>query len=194
MKVVFAQMDESKTSVIATSNGIPINIAYSLKVVNQPIYEALGGKRIMDIKHFQVDFSSEKNAKKFIKTAKTSLSEEDLAAARRTAPKEDIVLPLPEKIVGRESDNYADVIMETKKAGGIVTEKRYGNFTHSTMIDKSKIIEILKKHPNGLKAKDIARLISGADRKVINQILYSNKDCFSINDCIWTLATDKKMN
>lgn len=56
------------------------------------------------------------------------------------------------------------------------------------MIDKNKIIEILEKHPNGLKVKDIAVYISGTDRKTINQILYSNKDCFCVKDYVWTLV------
>ena len=58
------------------------------------------------------------------------------------------------------------------------------------MIDKNKIVEILKKHPKGLKAKDIADFIVGADRKAINQILYSNPTLFSCNSNYeWTLIS-----
>lgn len=58
------------------------------------------------------------------------------------------------------------------------------------MADKCKVIEILKKHPKGIKAKDIAGYISGADRKEINQILYSNPNLFSCNDKYeWTLSS-----
>ena len=47
---------------------------------------------------------------------------------------------------------------------------------------KQKIIKVLSTHPNGLKAKDIASFISGADRKDVNQVLYANPTLFSIND------------
>lgn len=58
------------------------------------------------------------------------------------------------------------------------------------MIDK--IIEVLKKHPTGLKAKDITRYISGTDRKSVNQILYSNSQIFVINNSYeWTLKDEK---
>lgn len=58
------------------------------------------------------------------------------------------------------------------------------------MIEKNEIIEILKKHPKGLKAKDIADFIVGADRKAINQILYSNPTLFSSNSNYeWTLIS-----
>ena len=57
------------------------------------------------------------------------------------------------------------------------------------MANKDRIIEILKKHPKGLKAKDIAAFIYGADRKTINQILYANPKVFSCNsDYEWTLS------
>ena len=63
------------------------------------------------------------------------------------------------------------------------------------MIDKNKVIEILKKHPEGLKAKDIAVYISGTDRKAINQILYSNPSLFSCNDEYeWTLRFESNTN
>ena len=57
------------------------------------------------------------------------------------------------------------------------------------MIDKTSIVEVLKKHPKGLKAKDIATYIYGADRKSINQILYAHPQIFVCNDCFeWSLA------
>lgn len=62
-----------------------------------------------------------------------------------------------------------------------------------TMIDK--IIEVLKKHPTGLKAKDITRYISGTDRKSVNQILYSNSQIFVINNSYeWTLKDAKPVS
>lgn len=58
------------------------------------------------------------------------------------------------------------------------------------MIDITRIVDILKKHPQGLKAKEIANCISGADRKSINQILYANPQTFSCNERFeWTLTT-----
>ena len=58
------------------------------------------------------------------------------------------------------------------------------------MIDKNKVIDILKKYPKGLKAKDIADFIVGADRKAINQVLYSNPTLFSCNSNYeWTLIS-----
>ena len=63
------------------------------------------------------------------------------------------------------------------------------------MIDKNKVIEILKKHPEGLKAKDIAGYILGVDRKAINQILYSNPSLFSCNDEYeWALRFESNTN
>lgn len=58
------------------------------------------------------------------------------------------------------------------------------------MADKNSVIEILKRYPNGLKAKDIAAFIRGADRKSINQILYANPNLFLCDsDYKWTLAS-----
>lgn len=58
------------------------------------------------------------------------------------------------------------------------------------VVDKTLIVEVLKKHPKGLKAKNIATYISGADRKSINQILYAHPQMFVCNDCFeWSLAT-----
>ena len=58
------------------------------------------------------------------------------------------------------------------------------------MIDKNKVIDILKKYPKGLKAKDIADFIVGADRKAINQVLYSYPTLFSCNSNYeWTLIS-----
>ena len=114
--VVFAQVSGSTKSVVATRNGEAIYLAYSLLTVNKPIYEALGGKRVEDIKHFQVDFPSAKNAKEFVKTAKTELSEKDYAAARKTAPKEDIVVPMPPKTKGKsKTDEYVEAVVNGKK-------------------------------------------------------------------------------
>lgn len=60
------------------------------------------------------------------------------------------------------------------------------------MVDKNSVIEVLKKHPKGLKAKDIAAYIYGADRKAINQILYTNPNLFSCNtNYEWTLLSSK---
>ncbi len=58
------------------------------------------------------------------------------------------------------------------------------------MVDINKIIEILKKYPRGLKAKDIATLIYGADRNSVNQILYANPTIFLCNtNYEWTLLS-----
>ena len=54
---------------------------------------------------------------------------------------------------------------------------------------KNKIIQILKKHPNGLKARKIADLIPGMDKKEVNSILYSNPQSFVVNDYVWTLKS-----
>lgn len=56
------------------------------------------------------------------------------------------------------------------------------------MVDKNNVVDVLKKHTKGLKAKDIAAYIYGADRKTINQILYANPGLFSCNaNYEWTL-------
>ena len=55
---------------------------------------------------------------------------------------------------------------------------------------KDKIIKVLKTHPNGLMAKEISAYIPNTDRRMINQVLYSNRDCFQISaDYVWTLKT-----
>lgn len=57
---------------------------------------------------------------------------------------------------------------------------------------KDKIIKVLQAHPKGLKAKEIASYIPHADRRIINQVLYTNKDCFQISsDYVWTLKAKK---
>ena len=57
---------------------------------------------------------------------------------------------------------------------------------------KDKIIKILQNHPRGLKAKEIASYIPNTDRRMINQILYTNKDCFQVSDdYVWTLKNKK---
>ena len=56
---------------------------------------------------------------------------------------------------------------------------------------KDKIIKVLQVHPNGLKAKEIASYIPNTDRRMINQVLYSNPNCFQISaDYVWTLKTN----
>lgn len=57
------------------------------------------------------------------------------------------------------------------------------------MIDKNKVIEVLKKHPKGLKAREIAELIPETDKKEVNSILYSNPQLFEAKDYVWTLRT-----
>ncbi len=60
------------------------------------------------------------------------------------------------------------------------------------MFMKDKIIKVLQAHPKGLKAKDIAYYITNTDRRMINQVLYTNKDCFQISsDYVWTLKAKK---
>lgn len=54
---------------------------------------------------------------------------------------------------------------------------------------KDTIIQILKKHPKGLKAREIADLIPEIDKKAVNSILYSNPQSFEAKDYVWTLKT-----
>lgn len=54
-------------------------------------------------------------------------------------------------------------------------------------VSKVDVINLLLKHPNGLKARQIASYFS-TDRKEINQILYSNSNDFVVNDLyIWKI-------
>jgi len=54
-------------------------------------------------------------------------------------------------------------------------------------VSKVDVINLLLKHPNGLKARQIASYLS-TDRKEINQILYSNSNDFVVNDLyIWKI-------
>ena len=54
-------------------------------------------------------------------------------------------------------------------------------------VSKVDVIKLLLKHPNGLKARQIASYLS-TDRKEINQILYSNSNDFVVNDLyIWKI-------
>lgn len=55
---------------------------------------------------------------------------------------------------------------------------------------KDKIIELLKKNPNGLKAVQIEKFIPNVTKKQINQILYSNS-CFVNNNFVWTYSDTK---
>ena len=59
------------------------------------------------------------------------------------------------------------------------------------VIDTAKVVEVLKKHPQGLKAREIANYISGADRKCINGILYANPQIFACNDCYKWMLKDE---
>ena len=52
---------------------------------------------------------------------------------------------------------------------------------------RADIINLLQKHPDGLKAREIANYITGVDKKSINQILYANPKFFSATDYVWTL-------
>ena len=53
------------------------------------------------------------------------------------------------------------------------------------------IMDLLYKHPNGLKARQIATYFS-VDRKLINQILYSNTNDFVINEAyVWKINSQK---
>ena len=55
---------------------------------------------------------------------------------------------------------------------------------------KNKIIEILKKHPNGLKARQIAALLPNANRRRVNQILYDSQSEFEVSkDYVWKLKS-----
>ena len=60
------------------------------------------------------------------------------------------------------------------------------------MSNKSDIINLLSKYPNGLKARQIATHLC-ADRKEINQILYSNLNDFVIDGTyVWKLKNQKQ--
>ena len=52
---------------------------------------------------------------------------------------------------------------------------------------REQIVQILKQHPYGLKAREIANYIIGADRRRVNQILYSNMAMFEVENYNWTL-------
>ena len=59
---------------------------------------------------------------------------------------------------------------------------------------KNKIIEVLRKHPKGLKAREISPLIPGSTKKMVNQILYANPSEFIAEDYIWKLKTASTTN
>lgn len=52
---------------------------------------------------------------------------------------------------------------------------------------KRDIIDVLKRYPDGLKAREIAAKISNADKSTVNGILYSNTDIFLANNYVWKL-------
>lgn len=53
---------------------------------------------------------------------------------------------------------------------------------------KKRIEKILRENPQGLKAKEIARLLADTDRTSVNQVLYANPSLFVVNDDYeWTL-------
>ena len=58
---------------------------------------------------------------------------------------------------------------------------------------KSKVIDILTRHPEGLKARQSAALLPNADRRTVNQILYDNPSEFMISSTyIWKLTQAQK--
>lgn len=57
---------------------------------------------------------------------------------------------------------------------------------------KEQIIKILKQHPYGLRAREIATYIAGADRRAVNQVLYSNLSVFEVSDYNWTIKKEAK--
>jgi hypothetical protein len=86
--VAFAQVEGNAKRVMATRDGEnAIYLANALKRANESIYEALDGVFVNLDNKFFVDFPSEKNAKKFIKTAIRVLSAKEYANARKTEPK-----------------------------------------------------------------------------------------------------------
>lgn len=54
---------------------------------------------------------------------------------------------------------------------------------------KLEIIKVLKLHPNGLKAREIASMITNADKSSVNSVLYANTDVFSANNYVWKLVS-----
>lgn len=91
--IVFVQADDNNKAVVATRDGKSMYLAWVLKEANEPIYEALGGKRREGVKFFCVDFPTVKNAKAFIAQAITVVDEDAYNKARKGEPKGDIKLP-----------------------------------------------------------------------------------------------------
>ena len=52
---------------------------------------------------------------------------------------------------------------------------------------KQKIINILKKYPRGLMAKEIVSIMGNTDKHSVNSILYSNMSIFEANNYVWKL-------
>ena len=91
--IVFAQAQDNTKAVVATRDGKEMYLAWVLKNANEPIYEALGGKRVEGVKHFRVEFPTVKNAKAFIAQAIAVVDEKAYEKARKGEPKGDIKLP-----------------------------------------------------------------------------------------------------
>jgi hypothetical protein len=89
--IVFVQASDNTKAVVATRNEKTAYLIHALKQANEPIYEALGGKRVVGLDHFRVEFPTVKNAKAFIAQAKCELSAEEYASLRKTEPKGDII-------------------------------------------------------------------------------------------------------
>lgn len=113
--VVFAQANDNTKAVVATRNDQTVYLAYALKKANEPIYEALGGKRVEGVKEFRVEFATVKNAKAFIAQGICEVNADDYAKARKTEPKVKAepkakkVAPAPAK--GKKDDGLVTVAL-----------------------------------------------------------------------------------
>jgi hypothetical protein len=59
---------------------------------------------------------------------------------------------------------------------------------------KQKIINVLKKYPGGLMAKEIVSIIGNTDKHVVNSILYSNMSTFEVKSYVWKLKNNRTYN
>lgn len=100
--IVFAQAEDSKKAVVANRY-----VAHALYTQNKTLVEELGGTVLKSVGGFRAEFTTEKNAKKFIKTAITHIDTDDYAKARKTEPKAD----KPTKTKGKKVDDLVEVTL-----------------------------------------------------------------------------------
>lgn len=95
--IVFAQAEDSKKAVVANRY-----VAHALYTQNKALVEELGGTVLKSVGGFRAEFTTEKNAKKFIKTAITHINADDYAKARKTEPT---------KTKGKKVDDLVEVTL-----------------------------------------------------------------------------------